>query len=70
MDDLIRKIKKFRHDRDWDQYHSPKNLVMALVVALAVVMVVDMGVVLVMVLCVVSGLALVMVLGWLCYWSW
>jgi dCTP diphosphatase len=32
LDDLIKKIKKFRHDRDWDQYHSPKNLAMALVV--------------------------------------
>jgi len=32
MDNLIRKIRKFRQERDWDQYHSPKNLVMALVV--------------------------------------
>ena len=32
MDDLIKKIKKFRQERDWDQYHSPKNLAMALVV--------------------------------------
>jgi NTP pyrophosphatase (non-canonical NTP hydrolase) len=23
-------IKKFSEDRDWDRYHSPKNLVMAL----------------------------------------
>jgi NTP pyrophosphatase (non-canonical NTP hydrolase) len=32
MDDLIEKIRNFRLDRDWDQYHSPKNLAMALVV--------------------------------------
>jgi dCTP diphosphatase len=32
VDDLIKKIRKFRLERDWDQYHSPKNLVMALVV--------------------------------------
>ena len=32
MDDLIKKVKKFRQERDWDQYHSPKNLAMALVV--------------------------------------
>ena len=32
MDDLIKKIKKFRREREWDQYHSPKNLAMALVV--------------------------------------
>lgn len=32
MDDLIDKIRKFRQERDWDQYHSPKNLAMALVV--------------------------------------
>ena len=32
MDDLIKKIREFRQERDWDQYHSPKNLAMALVV--------------------------------------
>ena len=32
MDDLIKKIRKFRQERDWDQYHSPKNLAMALIV--------------------------------------
>jgi dCTP diphosphatase len=32
LNDLINKIRKFRQERDWDQYHSPKNLVMALVV--------------------------------------
>jgi NTP pyrophosphatase (non-canonical NTP hydrolase) len=30
--DLIAQVKKFRHERDWDRYHSPKNLVMALMV--------------------------------------
>jgi dCTP diphosphatase len=30
--DLIAQVKEFRQERDWDQYHSPKNLVMALVV--------------------------------------
>ena len=32
MDDLIKKIREFRQERDWDQYHSPKNLAMALIV--------------------------------------
>lgn len=32
MKDLIARVKNFRLERDWDQYHSPKNLVMALVV--------------------------------------
>jgi dCTP diphosphatase len=32
LKDLIEQLKKFRQERDWDQYHSPKNLVMALVV--------------------------------------
>ena len=32
MNDLIKKIRTFRQERDWDQYHSPKNLAMALVV--------------------------------------
>jgi NTP pyrophosphatase (non-canonical NTP hydrolase) len=32
LNDLINKIRKFRQERDWDQYHSPKNLVMALIV--------------------------------------
>ena len=35
MHELIKKIKKFRQERDWDQYHSPKNLVMALSVEVA-----------------------------------
>jgi NTP pyrophosphatase (non-canonical NTP hydrolase) len=32
LKDLIQQIKIFRQERDWDQYHSPKNLVMALMV--------------------------------------
>ena len=35
MHELIKKIKKFRQERDWDRYHSPKNLVMALSVEVA-----------------------------------
>ena len=30
MQDINNKINKFSIDRDWDQFHSPKNLVMAL----------------------------------------
>jgi NTP pyrophosphatase (non-canonical NTP hydrolase) len=26
MDDLVGEIKKFNAARDWDQYHTPKNL--------------------------------------------
>jgi NTP pyrophosphatase (non-canonical NTP hydrolase) len=32
LNELIKKIRTFRQERDWDQYHSPKNLAMALVV--------------------------------------
>ena len=35
MKDLIAQVNKFRHERDWDRYHSPKNLVMALMVETA-----------------------------------
>ena len=35
MDELIEKIRQFRQERDWDQYHSPKNLAMALMVEVA-----------------------------------
>ena len=31
IDDLMQKIRKFADDRKWDQYHSPKNLSMALI---------------------------------------
>ena len=30
MDNLIRNLEKFSKDRDWEQFHSPKNLIMAL----------------------------------------
>ena len=30
MDDLINKLRVFSKERDWDQFHSPKNLIMAL----------------------------------------
>lgn len=30
MQELNKKLKQFIHDRDWEQYHAPKNLAMAL----------------------------------------
>lgn len=30
MNDLINKLRVFSNERDWDQFHSPKNLIMAL----------------------------------------
>ena len=35
MDDLSRQLKKFAAERDWEQFHSPKNLAMALSVEAA-----------------------------------
>ncbi len=35
MKDLIKQLRKFASDRDWDQFHSPKNLAMALSVEVA-----------------------------------
>src|SRR5215208_4593206 len=35
MDDLRDAINRFIEDRDWDQFHSPKNLAMALSVEVA-----------------------------------
>lgn len=32
LDRLIERIRTFNKERDWEQFHSPKNLVMALVV--------------------------------------
>src|SRR5258705_4583843 len=29
--DLAERLRRFAADRDWDQFHSPKNLAMALV---------------------------------------
>jgi dCTP diphosphatase len=30
IDDLIRELREFAAERDWDQFHNPKNLAMAL----------------------------------------
>ena len=30
MEGLIKKLEEFSKDRDWEQFHSPKNLIMAL----------------------------------------
>ncbi len=35
MDELLKKVRKFREDREWDKFHSPKNLSMALMVETA-----------------------------------
>lgn len=35
MNELIQKIKAFNEERDWGQFHSPKNFVMALSVEVA-----------------------------------
>lgn len=35
MDALLAKIREFNRQRDWEQYHSPKNLAMALAVETA-----------------------------------
>ena len=35
MRNLIETIRKFNSERDWEQYHSPKNLAMALSVEVA-----------------------------------
>ncbi len=32
MKELIKKLRKFDDERDWEQFHSPKNLSMALAV--------------------------------------
>jgi dCTP diphosphatase len=29
---LLEQVRKFRRERDWDRFHSPKNLAMALMV--------------------------------------
>jgi len=31
LSDLAARLRQFAEDRDWDQFHSPKNLAMALV---------------------------------------
>ena len=35
MVELIEQIRRFAEDRDWEQYHSPKNLAMGLSVEVA-----------------------------------
>lgn len=30
MEELIRELREFARERDWEQFHSPKNLAMAL----------------------------------------
>jgi len=35
LSDLAQKLKKFAQERDWEQFHSPKNLSMALSVEVA-----------------------------------
>ena len=35
LDALKRKVRQFAADRDWEQFHSPKNLAMALSVEVA-----------------------------------
>jgi len=35
MEELIQKLRTFAKERDWEQFHSPKNLAMALSVEVA-----------------------------------
>jgi NTP pyrophosphatase (non-canonical NTP hydrolase) len=35
MKDLMRELREFAKERDWEQFHSPKNLAMAIVVEAA-----------------------------------
>ena len=35
LETIKEKLRKFSQDRDWDQYHSPKNLAMAMSVEVA-----------------------------------
>ncbi|MCG6872273.1 MAG: nucleotide pyrophosphohydrolase [Gammaproteobacteria bacterium] len=35
LDELRERLRHFAHERDWDQFHSPKNLAMALQVECA-----------------------------------
>jgi len=38
MEELIKKLRKFADERDWQKFHSPKNLSMALVVEASEIM--------------------------------
>lgn len=35
FDDIAQELRRFAEDRDWDQFHSPKNLAMATAVEAA-----------------------------------
>ncbi len=35
LDHIKQKLRQFAHDREWDNYHSPKNIAMALTVEAA-----------------------------------
>ena len=35
MKKLVNEVRQFREERDWEQFHSPKNLAMALMVECA-----------------------------------
>ena len=35
MEELIKELREFARERDWEQFHSPKNLAMALSVEVA-----------------------------------
>ena len=35
LEDLKKRIRRFADERDWDQFHTPKNLAMALIVEAA-----------------------------------
>lgn len=32
MDEIIKEIEQFNKERDWDQFHSPENLVKSIVI--------------------------------------
>lgn len=38
LNELLRLVKHFADERDWEQYHTPKNLAMALAVEAAEIM--------------------------------
>lgn len=35
MEELIKRIRKFRDDRDWKQFHSPENFAKSIVIEAA-----------------------------------
>ena len=35
MQELVKRLRRFAEERDWEQFHSPKNLAMALSVEVA-----------------------------------